>query len=77
MKSGAELLVAALGAAGTIILFFGSYAYEPHPGGFFLNNRRAISRSISRRNIGRKWKQRVGLSLLCASFFTQAVTVFI
>jgi hypothetical protein len=72
------LLSAILGAAGTIVLFSGSYALEPRAGAPFggpmLDKGNA---DIDDRNAARLFKQRVGLGLLCASFCAQGIAVFL
>lgn len=72
------LLSAILGAAGTIVLFFGSYAFQPREGAPFggpiLDKANA---QIDAMNAARLIRQRVGLALLCASFFAQGVAIFL
>ncbi len=69
---------ATLGAVGTIVLFFSSYAFKPLEGGVFgsptiteSNNR--IKTENRRRD---KW-QKAGLVFLCLSFVVQAIAVFL
>jgi hypothetical protein len=63
---------ASLGAIGTIVLFFNSYAFEPLQGGVFASD--AITecnnriRAENRRRL--KW-QRIGIGILCLSFIVQ------
>jgi hypothetical protein len=68
------LASAVLGAIGTIIMFFSSYAFEPFQGGVFgspeiteCNNR------IRTKNRNRHRWQLIGLGILCLSFVVQAV----
>ena len=72
------LLSAILGAAGTVVLFNGSYALQPREGAPFggpiLDKANA---QIDSMNAARLFKQRVGLALLCASFLAQGVAVFL
>ncbi len=72
------LLSAFLGAAGTIVLFFGTYGLQPFEGAAFggpiVNEANA---HIAAMNEARMVKQRVGLALLCTSFFAQAVAVLL
>ncbi len=74
----AGLSSAALGAIGTTILFFNSYALQPLEGGVFgsdalteLNNR------IRAKNLGRLRQQKIGFAFLCVSFIVQAITCFL
>jgi hypothetical protein len=73
-----QLLSAALGLTGTVVLFLGSYAFQPPVGSFFggpdTNEKNA---RIRRANGRRKWAQRFGLGLLCLSFFVQGLAVFV
>jgi hypothetical protein len=70
----AGLSSAVLGAIGTIILFFSSYAFQPLEGGVLgsdalteFNNR------IKAKNLRRHRWQLIGLGVLCLSFIVQAV----
>jgi hypothetical protein len=74
----AGLASAALGAAGTITLFFGSYSLQPFEGGVFGSDRlTALNRQTRAKNARRIIRQRIGLVLLCLSFFGQAVAIFV
>ena len=73
-----QLLSAALGLTGTIVLFLGSYAFQPPVGAFFGGpDTNEKNSRIRRANGRRKWAQRFGLGLLCLSFFVQGVAVFL
>jgi len=68
------LASAVLGAIGTIILFFSSYAFQPLEGAVFgspeiteCNNR------IKAKNRRRHRWQLIGLGIICLSFVVQAV----
>lgn len=72
------LASAILGAGGTSLIFIGSYAFEPMQGAVFYGPEVARwNEATGRRNIIRKWEQRVGLMLLCISFIVQAASVFL
>jgi hypothetical protein len=71
------LLAAIVGAAGTAILFFNSWAIQPLEGGVLgspglteYNNR------IRAKNDRRLMWQKVGLGLLLLSFILQAISLF-
>lgn len=69
---------AVLGAIGTIILFFNSYALEPFEGGVFGSD--AVTEHnnhVRDKNKNRLRWQRVGLAFLCLSFSVQAVGCFL
>jgi hypothetical protein len=69
---------AILGAIGTIILFFGSYALQPLEGGVFGSD--ALTEyniRIRAKNAKRLRWQRVGLGFLCCSFLVQAGAAFL
>lgn len=73
-----NLLSAAIGAAGTIVLFIGSYSIQPLEGAVF--NSPEVEEFNARTKAKNKERiviQRVGLALLCASFLLQAVAVFL
>ena len=74
----ANLAAAILGASGTIVLFFGSYALQPFDGGVFGSE--ALTASNNEIRIANRWRivrQRIGLTLLCASFAVQAGAVLL
>jgi hypothetical protein len=74
----ASLISALLGAAGTLVLFRGSYALEPFSGGIFGGPEiNADNARIRRENKQREKMQKVGLVLLCASFVVQAAMAFL
>jgi hypothetical protein len=66
------LLSAALGAGGTLFLFFGSFAYEGFVGYY---NQQMIDAQV-KRNTRRYVLQRIGLALLMASFFLAGFSVW-
>lgn len=67
-----------LGALGTALLFFGSFAFEPHAGSYYGGpEMQKINAAIAARNKIRKSTQKLGLILLGASFAVQAATVFL
>jgi hypothetical protein len=71
------LFSALYGVSGTIVLFLGSFAYEPTPMG--LQNSKTVFedlRKLSDRNRIRKFQQRVGLALLLLSFVFEALSAF-
>jgi hypothetical protein len=68
------LVSAILGATGTIILFFSSYALQPLEGGFFGSDELTeCNNRIKAKNRRRHRWQRIGLGVLCLSFVVQAV----
>ena len=72
------LLSAILGAAGTVILFFGSYSLEPREGAVWGGpevDKWNAARDV--RNAKRIRRQRIGLAFLLASFLAQGITVFL
>ncbi len=72
------LFSAILGAAGTIVLFVGSYALEPHEGAVWGGPKvDEWNKARDARNATRVLRQRIGLALLCASFFAQGVAIFL
>ncbi len=74
----AGLASAILGAIGTIILFFASFSLQPLGGATFGGPAlTASNEKIKAKNASRIWRQRIGLALLCGSFFIQAVAVFL
>lgn len=74
----AELASAILGAIGTVVLFFNSYALQPFQGGIFgSDDLTASNNAIRTANAKRVVRQRIGLAYLCASFAIQAVAVFL
>jgi len=74
----ANLASAGFGAAGTIVLFFGSYALQPFQGGIFGSDAlTASNNSIRVANAARVVRQRIGLVLLCLSFTVEAIAVFL
>ncbi len=74
----AGLASAILGAIGTVVLFFNSYALQPFQGGIFGSDAlTASNNAIRTANTKRIVRQRIGLAFLCVSFAIQAVTVFL
>lgn len=74
----AALISAALGACGTIVLFFATYGFQPLEGGVFGSPElQEWNARIKAKNKERKIRQRIGLGLLCCSFAVQAVSVFL
>ncbi len=74
----AGLSSAALGAIGTTILFFSSYALQPFEGGVFGSD--ALTEHNNRiraKNISRLRQQKIGFAFLCVSFIVQAITYFL
>jgi len=72
------LFSAILGAAGTVTLFFGSYSLEPREGAVWGGpSVDAWNKGRDERNANRIVRQRIGLFLLCTSFFAQGVAVFL
>jgi hypothetical protein len=72
-----NLAAAALGALGTIILFFNSWSLEPHFGGVFSGPTYAKDTAdLKARNAARKLWQRIGLGLILASFILQGAAQF-
>lgn len=67
------LLSAVLGAGGTILLFFGSFAYEGF-GAYY--NQEMIDAQV-KRNKRRRWVQRAGLLLLMLSFVLAGLSVWV
>ena len=73
-----ELASAVVGSAGTLILFFSSYALEPFSGGVFGSPAvTAENDRIRKSNRLRKRWQQVGLLLLLASFLLQVVAAIV
>ncbi|WP_199100846.1 hypothetical protein [Dyella sp. ASV21] len=74
----AGLASAILGAIGTIILFFASFSLQPLEGAVWGGPAvDAENERIRAKNASRARRQRIGLALLCGSFFIQAVGVFL
>jgi hypothetical protein len=74
----AALSSAALGAIGTIILFFSSYSLQPLEGGVFGSDALTkYNNDIKIKNANRLLRQRIGFAFLCLSFAVQAVSVFL
>jgi hypothetical protein len=72
-----NLVAAALGAIGTIILFFKSWTLEPLGGGFFGGPQFEQHRAdVTARNAARMCWQRIGIGLILASFVVQGVAQF-
>jgi len=74
----ATLISAGFGLAGTIILFFASWAMQPLIGAAWGSP--VVTEAnirIGVRNRWRKHAQRVGLIFLCLSFAMQGVTAFL
>ena len=69
-----NLVAAALGAIGAIVLFYGSFAYEGFPQ-YYSRDGKAVKAQTDR-NLSRQLKQRVGLGLILASFVLQGVAQF-
>lgn len=65
------LASAVLGAVGTTLLFWGSFAFEAPPA--YMDEE--MIGAMTRRNKARRSKQRFGLSLLLVSFVIQAIVV--
>jgi hypothetical protein len=65
------LLSAALGAGGTLLLFFGSFAYEA-PAAYMSAK---LVADMTKRNKRRQFKQRLGLLLLLLSFILAGASV--
>lgn len=77
ISQGITLLSAFLGASGTLLLFFGTYGFQPREGAVFGGPAvDAANAKIAAANTRRKLKQRIGLGLLCLSFIAQAAAVF-
>lgn len=73
-----QLWSALSGLAGTLILFLGSYSFQPMEGASWggpMTN--ANNAKIRARNLIRKWVQRIGLGLLMVSFAIQIGAVFV
>jgi hypothetical protein len=72
----AALASTALGAIGTMILFFSSYTLEPFPGAPF-GSQELVSQNegIRAKNASRARWQRAGFLILCASFVVQAMSI--
>lgn len=69
---------AALGAIGTIVLFFSSYTFKPLQGGVFGSPAiTEFNNHIKIENCRRDKWQKTGLVFLCLSFVVQAVAVFL
>jgi hypothetical protein len=66
------LLSAVLGAAGTILLFFGSFAYEAPT--VYMNEE--LLANMIKRNKRRQFQQRSGLILLLLSFVLAGFSVW-
>jgi hypothetical protein len=66
------LLSAVLGAGGTLLLFFGSFAYE----GFSPYINQQMIDAQMKRNKRRQALQRVGLAMLMASFVLAGLSVW-
>lgn len=74
----AGLASAILGAIGTVVLFFNSYALQPFQGGIFGSDvLTALNNAIRTANAKRVVRQRIRLAFLCVSFAIQAVAVFL
>lgn len=70
------LTSAALGAIGTLILFFSSYTFQATEGGVFGSSEiTEYNKSIKAKNAKRLYWQRIGLGFLCASFAIQGLSV--
>ena len=70
------LASAALGAIGTIILFFSSYSVQPLEGGIFGSDYLSEHNDrIKIQNANRLFWQRIGLGFLCLGFIVQAIAV--
>jgi hypothetical protein len=70
-------VVAALGASGTAILFFSSYALESYPAGTFGSPEvQAYIDEVTHRNKRRAFYQKIGFAILTLSFITQFVSIF-
>jgi len=67
------LFSAALGAVGTLLLFFGSFAYE-QPSVYF--NQEMVD-ALRKRNKRRQRLQRAGLGFLMLSFILGGVSVIV
>lgn len=67
------LLSAILGAAGTVCLYLGSFAYEQFP---YYASRASVAET-SRRNRKRQRLQRVGLALIMISFVLAGISVLL
>ena len=73
----ASVISGFLGIAGTIFLFFGSYAYEPLAGGVLWSDSvKKFNAGVDARNEVRGLRQRVGLCLLGLSFLIQIAGAF-
>ncbi len=74
----AGLSSAALGAIGTAILFFSSYALQPLEGGIFGSD--ALTEHNNRiraKNVDYLRRQKLGFAFLCISFVVQAIDCFL
>jgi hypothetical protein len=67
-----NLVSAALGAIGAIVLFNGSFAYES----FQPYHSAATIKAQTARNLIRQLKQRIGIGLILASFVLQGAAQF-
>ena len=71
------LVSAILGAAGSGVLFFNSYALEPSEGAVWGGpDVDAENARIARRNASRVFLQRIGLGLILAAFVLQGLSAF-
>jgi multisubunit Na+/H+ antiporter MnhG subunit len=70
-----NLVAAALGAIGAIVLFNGSFAYESFPQ-YYSRDGEAVKAQTAR-NRRRQIMQRIGIGLILASFVVQGATQFL
>jgi hypothetical protein len=71
-----NLVSAALGAIGAIVLFNGSFAYESFSPMHSRSQRTDTVKAQTERNRRRQSMQRIGLGLILASFVLQGVAQF-
>lgn len=78
MAHVATLVSAIFGSAGTVSLFFGSFAFQPLEGSVW-GSPEMIERNagIKAKNRRRLFLQRLGLALILMSFTVQGVSAFV
>ena len=69
-----NLVAAALGAIGAIVLFNGSFAYESFSRNYSRHGGEVEAQKA--RNLSRRLKQRIGLGLILVSFVGQGTAQF-
>lgn len=77
MLADLTLASALFGAVGSILMFFGSYAFEPYRSSFWGTPEVAkFDQEVTQRNRVRHLRQRAGIICLLIAFVLQAGTVY-